>query len=105
LKIPIAVHYRLSIDKFSPVFAMRINNLIVLSQNEEFKYYYFIEEHGKSIPTYQLGVIVKAGIDYPMQNHHSLFIEINWKYSQSLNVTRRYRLTNKLFALKAGYAF
>jgi len=103
LKIPLTLNYTFSKGKFRPYAGGGIENIFILSQNENFVYKKFYDVLNQSIPSYQIGLVGRAGSKYLLKNNHLLYAELNYEISKSLNINRFLRLTNNLLSIAVGY--
>jgi hypothetical protein len=104
LKIPVSISYSFSKSSKKPYIGMGLINMFILTTNKEFVYDYFYY-YGSSIPTYHLGLVLRAGYDYELKNDHSLYTEFNYETTFTFNVNQDLRFTNQLFSLNFGYMF
>jgi len=103
LKFPVVVNYTFSKGKVRPSLGLGISNTVVVSQNKDFIYTTFYNEFNKSIPTYSMGIIGRAGCKYILKNKHAIYSDLNIDYSQTLNINQFLRLTNNLYSFTIGY--
>ena len=105
LRIPLTLNYALSKGKVRPYIGLGIINTIVLSQNKDFIHQDMYAEYNQSIPTYQVGLVGRIGSKYMLTNKQALYAELNYEYSQNLNMNQFLRLSSNLISLTVGYAF
>ena len=105
IKLPLMFHYTFLLGKVRPYAGVGVMNMFIISQNSSFKLERFVLEFGKSIPTYHLGALGSAGMKFMLPKKHSLFFDLSYESTQSLNEYAALRFVNHLFALKAGFSF
>jgi hypothetical protein len=105
LKIPFTINYTFSKGKIRPYIGTGIENMIILSQNNHLIYRQFYSEYNNSIPTYQVGLVEKAGSKYMLKKQQLLYLEFNYELINNLNMNQFLRFTNNIFSLTFGYAF
>lgn len=105
LKIPITVIKTFSKGSTRPYIAAGILNMIKLSQNKDFIYYDFYNELEKSIPVYHLGLTGRTGFKKMFKNNQAMYFELNYEYSQSMNVNEFYNFFTNSFSMNLGYIF
>jgi len=105
LKIPVTYNYIFLISKIRPYIGGGFTNMYILSQNNELEVSKFMEEYGKSIPSFHIGIIGIVGSKYILNNNHFLFLEFTYELTQNMNVNEFLRLTNNNFSIVSGFAF
>lgn len=105
LKIPLTMNYIFSKSNIRPYIGAGFINMFILSQNKDFIYRLFYDEFNNSIPTYHLGLVGKVGCKYMLQNKQSIYAELNFEHTESMNINELLQLKNNLSSFIVGYAF
>ncbi len=105
LKIPVVFNYIFSKGKIKPYVGFGLSNTIVLSQNKDLKITAFYDEYKKSIPTYLIGFLGRAGCKYDLKNNHAVYADLSFDFSENMNLNQILRLSNTICSLTAGYTF
>lgn len=105
LGIPVMASYTFSKGRLRPYAAIGLINTFVLSQNKNLFIHRFYDEFNKSIPWYHFGVAARAGTSFLLRNHHLINLELNWEYTQNMNINQMLKMYNNLFSMNAGYSF
>ena len=104
LKIPLTLNYSFSKGTIRPYIGGGLLNIFILSQNKDFIYPPFYREFNKSIPTYHFGLTGKVGAKKVLNKNQSIYLELNYDYSQNLNINQFLQFKNNLFSITAGYS-
>jgi len=105
LKIPFTINYTFSKGKIKPYIGTGIDNMFILNQNDNLIYNSFYNRFNKSIPTYQVGLVERAGSKYMLKDHQALYLELNYEITKNLDMNQFFRFTNNIFSLTFGYSF
>jgi outer membrane protein W len=105
LKVPITINYTFSQGNVRPYLSFGISNTFVLSQNKDFIFYDVYNKYNKSIRTYLGGFVGRAGSEFVIKNNHSIFIDIDVDYCQTLSGSTVFILRNMMYSLTAGFKF
>jgi hypothetical protein len=105
LKIPFVLKYNFLKGKIRPYAGVGYINAIVLGQNQDFIYKRFYYKFNKSIPTYQGGLLGRAGTNFSFHNGQSACLELNFERTMSMNINQHSRFNNSIFSLSVGYMF
>jgi opacity protein-like surface antigen len=103
LKIPITMNYSFAKTKFKPFVGGGFLNVIAISQNKDLVLARYNVQNQKTIPAYNFGLIGKAGAKYTLQNNHSIYLELNYEWSQNFNSDETLKFSNNSFAFMVGY--
>lgn len=105
MKLPISLLYNFGKEKVKPYLGVGLMNQIVLSQNTDFLYDRFVEVFGKTVPTYQMGVVASLGSKFFINANKAILLEFNYEYTSNLNINKSLKLKNSLYGLKLGFQF
>jgi hypothetical protein len=103
--LPLLINQYFYIKKTQTYVGGGIENMFFLKQNKDFIYDKFYDWYGKSIPIYQIGGILRAGVKYELKKNNSIGFELNYIYAQNIALYRSTALTNNLFNLSLCYGF
>jgi len=105
LKIPFTINYIFSKSDIRPYIGAGFINMFVLSQNKDFIYRTFYDEFNNSIPTYHFGLDAKVGCKYMLKNNQSIYAELNFERTESMNINELLQFKNNLSSFTVGYSF
>jgi archaellin len=105
MQLPISVVYSLGSNKVIPYIGAGIINQLVLSQNKDFLYDRFVDQYGKTVPTYFIGGTALLGNKFVISPSKAIIVEFNFEYTSNLNVNKSLKLKNSMFGAKLGYQF
>jgi len=105
IKIPITINYTYSKSNIRPYLGAGFVNMFILSQTKDFINPRFQSKFNQSIPTYHLGLEGKFGCKYMFTNNQSIYLELSYEYTKTLNINQELRFTNNLSSVIVGYAF
>ncbi|MBS2097391.1 hypothetical protein [Carboxylicivirga linearis] len=104
LKLPLLANYYLSKGAVKPYISAGLSMVYVVSQNKDFKLNEFYQAFDQSIPSFQLGPIVKIGCSIPISNKY-LILEMQYEQTKSSNINEVLRFGRDGFALNVAYTF
>ncbi len=102
-KIPVSINYYLNKGNFKPYIGAGVLTMFTLSQNDDFRYTFFYDEFGQSIPNFHMGFRLNAGLKIKVNNKSNLFTECTFEKTQTSNINQFYRFHTEGFSLKVGY--
>lgn len=96
VKIPLTLNHSLKTGKLCPTIGGGIANNFVINQNSSLSVDSFVMKYGKSIPLYSTGLLLKAGLSYKFNKRNSLFANLSYEYSTSVNINEmlRFRMSS-----------
>jgi hypothetical protein len=96
LKIPLTLNHSFKTGKLCPTLGGGIANNFVIKQNSSLSIDSFVMKYGKSIPLYSVGLLLKAGLRYNLNERNSLYTTFSYEYSTSVNINAmlRFRMSS-----------
>jgi hypothetical protein len=104
-RIPVSVNYTFTQSGLQPYVGIGFSNLFVFSQNKEFYLNNVYDYYGYSIPIYNFGIEVYAGLKLKINNNHSLFFDINFEKYRNFNPNLFCRIENQFISSQFGIEF
>lgn len=107
MKIPLSFGYDFALNnKYSSFIEFGASIMFVISQNDEFRYEFFYEEYGKSIPSPLFGFNLGTGVRVKLRNYDIVSLSANYSFDENFNnIDKFHRLKIHSYLLKIGYEF